>query len=660
MPKTLTWNGTGWFDGATPATDEDVASAATMGVMKTDPKTGGAVRAKSWPETIADVVSMAPFLYGGPEAEAGAGLLKRGLYAGGRAALTGMETVGSDIISAGGRKIAGQPANLSVGGEAGRFAQGTAGGALFEGARPLAKKLSGETKATAAGTEAVKSATEGAAGAATGVTEAGVRGTQEQKGLQQVKTELGASAPKLAPNVVNQETRATQNAAAHSVNAIHADINEGYKKLFAPYNKNPVKTETVTGALHDVKQMLEDTGRMAQVSPKARTLLNDGLAVGNTDPLQQYLPGQDLTKLTPAQRKNLTASFSKFSSKKLEAVPASVEQVLALQNRANDILRSGTENATSKSVAAQTMKATTAALDEMGESQFLTPAEKELHAALKGRTRSFYTDFGPLMKGLWKTKTPEQVGKLLFEKEPTHVIEQAITSAAQKGELPGLQRAFADYAAPEGTLLLGDKGVVAKLRELDRKGLLQKLYPGRYGKLSTWLDTAAQQKRLEALARSPAVQAQVIAGIRAAADSPVGKIFMNAAQQSLKPGTSGNIFPPFMARWIGLYQPIEAMIGMGMMKHNAPAAAAAFAAFVGHTAFRRALADDAFREAYYKAITNPNVQQAVYSLTRLSMGLAIKEMQDNSDVGGASSTLPPGAVGGVRPSAPAAPTSGAP
>ena len=65
----------GWFDGATPATDDQIASAATAGVMKFDPKTGGAVRAKSWPETIADTASLGMFAYGGPEAPEENGLL---------------------------------------------------------------------------------------------------------------------------------------------------------------------------------------------------------------------------------------------------------------------------------------------------------------------------------------------------------------------------------------------------------------------------------------------------------------------------------------------------------------------------------------------------------------------------------------------------------
>jgi hypothetical protein len=613
-----------WTDSkGSQVTDADIAGVPestleAAGVA--DPKN---VQRKTWPETIADILALPLFMYGGPEAPEGAAFLEKSLYAGGRAALTGAETVGSDIISGLGRKVAGKPSGLTIPGEAERAAQGAGIGLVFEGARPVIKKLTGETKATAAGTEAVTSAREGATGAAKGVTEAGVRGTQEEKGLQTVKSQLGASAPKLPAGTINQETRAAQNDVAGSINAIHRDINQGYKNLFAPYAKNPVKTETITGPLHDLKQELEDGGRMSQVSPKARTLLNDGLSLGSGDPLAAFMPGQDLSKLTKTQRKNLESAFSRFSSKKLEAVPATVEQVLAIQNRANDILRSGTENAASKAVAASTMKSTTAALDEMGDTQFLTPAEKEQHSALKGRTRSFYTDFDPLMKKLWRTQTPAKVGEEIF-KQPQHVIEQAIESATKEGKLGGLQRAFADSITPEGATLLGDKGIVPKLQEMDRKGLLQKLYPGRYGKLQDWLDTAAQQKKLESLAKVPATQAQMANGVRMALDSAEGKTFMNAAQQALKP--KGAV-PNFMIRWVGLYQPIEAIaMGMGMMKKNIPMAVAGLATYFGTTAFKRFMADDAFREAYYKAITNPNVQQATYSLSRLAMGMAVKEM----------------------------------
>ncbi len=628
----------GWFDGATPATDDQIASAATAGVMKVDPKTGGAVRAKSWPETIADTASLALYAYGGPEAPAGASLATRGLYAALRSLITGGETVGADVVSAGGRKVAGKPADLSVSGEASRFAQGTGMGAAFEAARPLVRRMTGESKATAAGTEAVKTAREEVTGATRGVTEAGLRGTQEELGRRQVRSELGATAPAVAPGIINQGTRESQNALSHSINGIHSDINQGYKDLFAPYAKNPVNAETVTGPLHDLKQGLEDTGRMAQVSPKARVLLTDSLELGTKDPLKQYLPGQDLSGLTKIQRKNLTSSFSKFSNKKLEPVPATVDQILAVQNRANDVLRSTTENATSKSVAASVMKATTAALDELGETKFLTPAEKETLTALKGRTRSFYTDFGPLMRRLWKTQTPGSVGKELFEKQEPHVIEQAIKSATERGELPGLQRAFADYVAPEGATLLGDKGIVPKLANMDATGQLAKLYPGRYGWIGTWLDTATQQKRLEGLAKSPVLAEQMNDGLRAALDSPEGKTFRDAATAALKPGSGkSDIIPFFLKRWIGVYQPIEAAaMGMGMMKGNLPLAATAFGAFVGNTLFHRALSNDAFREAYYKAIMNPNVRQATYSLARLAMGMATQELKDQQQapVGG--------------------------
>ncbi len=617
----------GWFDGATPATDDQIASAATAGVMKVDPKTGGAVRAKSWPETIADTASLGLYAYGGPEAPAGASLATRGLYAALRSLITGGETVGADVVSAGGRKVAGKPADLSVGGEASRFAQGTGMGAAFEVARPLVRKLTGESKATVAGTEAVKTAREGVTNVTRGVTEAGTRGTQEELGRRQIRSELGATAPAVAPGVINQETRGSQNALSHSINAIHSDVNQGYKDLFAPYVKNPVKAETVTGPLHDLKQSLEDTGRMAQVSSKARALLTDALELGDTDPLKQFLPGQDLTGMTKTQRKNITASFSKFSNRKLEPVPASVDQVLTVQNRANDILRSTSENATSKSVAASTMKATTAALDELGE-KFLNPAEKETLGALKGRTRSFYTDFGPLMRKLWKTQTPAAVGKELFEKQEPHVIEQAIKAADERGELPGLQRAFADYVAPEGTPLLGEKGIVPKLANMDASGQLAKLYPGRYGRIGAWLDTASQAKRLEGLAKSPVFAAQMNDGLRAAVNSPEGETFRNAAQQSLKPG-GGIGVPSFIKRWLGLYQVVYAVaLGRGMYAHNMPLAAGAFAAFVVDELFRKGLSNDAFREAYYKAIMNPNVRQATYSLARLAMGMATQEMKD--------------------------------
>ena len=315
------------------------------------------------------------------------------------------------------------------------------------------------------------------------------------------------------------------------------------------------------------------------------------------------------------------------------SIGPTVAEVLTIQNRANDILRSTTENASSKSVAASTMKATTAALDELGEGKFLSPAEKETLTALKGRTRSFYTDFGPLMKRLWKTQTPGAVGKELFEKQEPHVIEQAIDAATRRGELGGLQRAFADYVAPEGAKAFGDKGIVTKLANMDASGQLKRLYPDRYGRITTWLDVRTAQSRLNNLVKSPYIASEANEGVRMAMDSPEGRTFMKAAQESLRPGKGiQGVVPNFMARWIGLYQPIEAMIGMGMMKHNPAAAAAAFTAFVGNTVFHRALSNDAFREAYYKAITNPNVKQAAYSLARLAMGMATQEM--NSDQAG--------------------------
>ncbi len=600
-----------------PVSDEQMRAALKMPSSIARPKPEPP---KSWPETIADLLSMAPFMYGGPETEPLAPLLKKGLYAGGRAALMGLETVGSDIISAGGRKVAGKPAGLTIPGEAERFAQGTGLGLVFEGGRPVIKKLTGEKGATAAGTKAVKEQAKGKA----------------------VRSELGATAPGVAPEIVNQETRASQNSLANSINAIHSDINQGYKDLFAPYVKNPVKADTFKIPLASVQADLQSTGRAAQVSAKARTLLDDALELGNADPLKRLIPPEEYQALTKTQRINMLDNFSDATIQKLGPVTATVDQVLALQNRANDVLRGASENATSKSVAASVMKSTTDALDELGETAFLNPAEKEKLAQLKGRTRSFYTDFGPIMRKLWRTQTPEVIGKELFEKQPTHVVEQVITSATEKGNLDGLQRAFADYVAPEGAPLLGEKAVIPKLAEMDKKGLLQKLYPGRYGRIGAWLDTASAQKRLEGLAKSPAIQAQIADGLRGAMNSPEGQIFRNAAQESLKPG-GGQMVPSFVKRWLGLYQVVYAVeLGRGMYAHNMPLAALAFGSFVADEGFRAALSNDTFRERYYKAIMNPNVKQQAYSLARLLMGAAAYELKSASQPTAAPTPAPGG------------------
>ena len=62
-----------------------------------------------------------------------------------------------------------------------------------------------------------------------------MRGTPGAGAGKIIRSELGATAPAVARSIVNQETRASQNALSHSINSIHSDINDGYKQLFGKY-----------------------------------------------------------------------------------------------------------------------------------------------------------------------------------------------------------------------------------------------------------------------------------------------------------------------------------------------------------------------------------------------------------------------------------------
>lgn len=696
-------------------------SAASMGLLGYNPKDPARPTInlpKTKTEALTQAATLPLFLYGGPEAEEGASFGTRMLYRALRAGVTGTENLASYGVQGLTNKLEGKPSGMSLGGAAQAFGLGAAASPALELATSLAGHASGLTAADKASKEAltarnkalgeVGTAQQGVNKAQSDIAQATAKAAQDRKNqlasetnkeigksAVQLTTEaqagkrlrsiLGGTAPQAESDVVNQETRNSQNAVWHAINSIHQDINAGYKKLFARYAKNTTNPSTLADPLVALRTQMQLQGRDAQLGAPTRKLLNDAIELGSPDPLLAHFSAEDLAMMSPRDRDAARGLFAKAKTEttkegdrpnylgkssapkpKKEVPGPTVDQHLILQSRAQQILRNTSASATDKGVASQIFRASHASLDELGDQKFLTDAEKQQHQVLKGRTRSFYTDFGNLF-GSGKTQTPGELGEKLI-KQPTHVIERVI-GAATPTERSAIQRSFADYVLPEGAEM---KDIIPKLGDADRKGLLRKLYPGRYGQLKDWTSTITAQDRLERMGQDPRTQQEAIDGLRDAANTPEGRAFLDrmmkmdpakqaattvgkpkvisrapltealknqgraikeyeklptgheAAIASLKPGQN-SIVPPFMARWMGLYQPIEALIGMGMMKTHPGVAAGAFTLFATHTAMRRAFASESFREQYYKAITNPNLRQSVKALARLSMGQALQE-----------------------------------
>lgn len=585
-------------------------------------------------ELAGQLASLPLFLYGGPEAREGAGMLERGLATAGRAGVTGAENVASDIIQ---KLTSGRKGEITPSAEAGAFGTGAAGGGVFEGLRNLIPRTAGLPQARAARTEA---------------TAALAQPLAERQAGQRLRSVLGGTAPQASSDVLNQETRAAQNALGHTINSIHHDINADYRTLFAPYKNNEVPV-TFADPLVELQTQLKAEGRYAQLGRPARTLLESTIEMGQPDPLVAQFGAEEVASMSHKEREGYRAYFGKAKAPVENAgevqstikgrgqpkvapkpVGPTVQRVLQKQSEATGILMNPSAKATDKAVARDVLNRTQGSLDELGDKQFLTPAERQQHQALKGRTRSFYTDYR-MLQHPGRTQTPGAIGAMLLN-QPQHVISRLIDSAKDIREIESLRRSVADaIIPPEGGTL---EAAIPRLQEMDQAGTLRKLYPGRYGRLADWTSTITAQRRLDAATKDPQLQNQAVQGLQSAANSPEGRAFLTrmeklklktpqqAAVESVRPGSGQQqVLPSFMVRWIGLYQPIEALIGMGMMKTNPAVAAGAFATFIAHTGFRRALQNEAFRTRYLSAIENPNVQQSVYSLARLAMGIALTE-----------------------------------
>lgn len=639
------------------------------GLVNFDPKTRkpslNVPRTKM--DVATDALGLLPFLYGGPEAAEGASLGARALYRLGRAGLTGAETVGSDLIHAAGNKLQGRPSGITPIGELERFGMGAAAQPLIEGASGLIGRITGRAGADAAAREAEANRVKALAENAAQHRDAALRLGSENNAAHRLRTLLGGSAPDAAPADINRETINSQNAVGHAINTIHRGINDQYERLLRDH-KDVELPEGVSGErAASLKGALEDDGRWHKLAPSAQALVNDtirqggglkqtlgydvdGKPIGATEKILNDHPDKILRAvgyedpiLAGMTKEEMRGeAYSVLGDGPIEipaqSKPFSAGRALTLTSRAGGILRSGA-NAESKSAALQISRLLH---EQMGDIELLSPDEKLEHERLKGETRAFYNDFGDVrLKG----KTPGDIGAKLIA-QPPHVLHRIIDAAGPQ-ERASLERAFADSVLPrDGSL----ETAIPKLAEADRNGTLRKLYPGRYGKLTDWTGTAAAQQRLDQEMHSPAAQAEAAKGMRAALSTPEGRAFMDrmaklklktpdeaiaklptgreAAVASLKPGGRGM---HFMARYIGIYAPMEALMGYGVFRNSPLEAAAAFTTIAGsHLIFHSALANDAFRERYYRVITNPKIGQVAYGLARLGMGMALEQLRSQS------------------------------
>jgi hypothetical protein len=673
----------------TPISQEDLENAelgaVSGGLLKVSPDlTGIQFAPKSKSEAITDVATLPLYLYGGPETREGAGFLERNAYRGIRAGITGTETVASDIAQGVGRKLRGQPSGLSLKGEALRFDEGVAFQPLAEAASGLASAASGLPKARAEAAQMTADRDTKASDIAEQKVAGGAKLIAESDAIKRIRTILGGTDPKAPPEIINQGTRDSQNALWHSINSIHRDINSGYERLFAPYKKNTTNAETLAAPLIDLRTQLETQGRDSQLGAPTRKLLNDAIELGSPDPLLAHFSAEDLAKMSPKEKEGLRGYFAHAKAEIAPAEGAStiqgrggpknnekkapgptVDQLLTMQSRAQQILRNPSASATDKSVASRVFRSAQGSLDELGDSAFLSPAEKQQHLALKAQTRSFYTDFGDLMRGS-RTQTPGALGDKLL-KQPPHVIARIVDSAtAQPEALEHIRRSVADAIVPRS------EGDVAKtigtLTKLDRDGTLAKLYPGRYGHLGDWISTLAAERRLAAQAASPMGRAAVQDGLKDAMATPEGRAFIDqysavlsklqpeeqkllsmasgrqALDESLKKWAEGGFAKGKMgwaARYLGIMAPIEAAMGFGIL-HKMPGGvpASLFIGAAGSMIWKAAMRNDKTRAAFLSAITDKNIRRASSAIARIGMGAALEELRQvqPSDDGDAYAT----------------------
>ena len=637
------------LDEATNAAMETVSG----GIVAMDPTTHQPkLVPKSKTDWAVQAATLPLFLYGGPEAKEGAGLLERGAKAAVRAGVTGAETVGSDLVRGLVNKFQGKPSGLSAEGEAGRFATGAGVGTGLSLTGRLLRNVSGLSGAE---TEAANLNTRRG--------EAYSKTRAEDQAVKRLRSMTGATAPGVTPTQINDVTRDAQTAVGHSIGTIHKGINDQYQTLFAPYKNNPIEAESFTQPVKDFQAQLQSEGRDRQLGGGARKLLNDAANVGTeevqasalnvTDPavarrvLQGAgVPAADIAGMSNQQIILKANDYVQLGSRRVPiSKPLTVKEALTYQSRANAILMSRSASANDKAVASAVSRAAQGSLDALDPQMFLSNAEKQQHASLKAQTRSFYTDLGDLFVG--KAKTPAEVGAAVFDKQPAHVVSR-IVDAATPQERESLRRGFADWAIPEGADI---SKVVPKLAELDQSGVLKKLYPGRYGQIADWASTFRAQEKLKQMAGTPAGAAEIAAGERTALQSPEGRRFLDryrkelgdvppneraALDAAMAQGAKGGMVRAagghgWMLRYAGLIAPIEALLGFGLWRSNPLAAGVAFSAFMGTAGWKAAMRNDATRAAFLDAIEDPNVRRQSARLARLAMGLALTEMKQQPE-----------------------------